>query len=907
MWDGYYELDSELRFSYLSPRFYELSGLRPEDVLGKTRFELANEEEYQLYPDKWAEHRPFRNFEYATRNPDGRTIYFRTSGIPIYDEEGNFEGYRGAGSNLTELKETELALRDRESKLRNIVETASDWFWETDDQHHFTLLSGRFEELANDDPETKVGLTRLEIAKEDVAQYPEKWAQHKDDLDNYRPFRNFQYGVKNTDGSWHYVRTSGTPIFDVENRFKGYRGSASDVTNEKEAEIALRKSEARLRKSEQRLRDTLVTASDWFWEMDAQLRFTYVDDSGGYFEISGNRPEEVIGRTRFEVVPQEIQAADPDKWQAHKDDMVNHRPFRDFIYGAPNADNEMVYFRVSGTPYFDEEGLFQGYRGSGSDVTEQIRIEQELQRAKDELELRVEARTRELNDSQARYTGVYQAIPDLIAIVRHTDGVIVDVNQGFERISGYTRDEAVGKTSLEINLWINPTERQRFTSQIEQQSVLFDFPMDLCRKDGAVRNCVVSAALFDLQNVRHRVILLRDATEQKTAQEELHRLRNYLQNVVNSMPSILVGVDAEGRVTQWNREAERLTGVDAQKASGQPLDSVYPALRSEMDRVRQAIEERKVQRAPKVAQSTNPETLYQDITVYPLVTNGVEGAVIRVDDVTERVRLEQMMIQSEKMLSVGGLAAGMAHEINNPLAGILQNAQVVRNRLSPDLTKNVEAATQCGTTMEIINYYLNARELPRMVEAIIESGQRAARIVDNMLSFARKSTSRFAPHNLTSLLDRTLELAESDYDLKKRYDFRQIDIVREYDPALPPVRCEGGMMQQVFLNLFRNGAEAMAEYCPVHGIESRLALRTSQRNGHACIEIEDNGPGMDDAVRRRVFEPFFTTKEVGRGTGLGLSVSYFIVTENHHGRMSVESSPRRGTRFTIELPIETEQ
>ncbi len=191
-----------------------------------------------------------------------------------------------------------------------------------------------------------------------------------------------------------------------------------------------------------------------------------------------------------------------------------------------------------------------------------------------------------------------------------------------------------------------------------------------------------------------------------------------------------------------------------------------------------------------------------------------------------------------------------------------------------------------------------------MAEAINASGRRVAEIVDNMLNFARKSHAYVSPHNLAELLDRTLELASTDYDLKKQYDFKAIEIVREYAENLPSVPCEGAKIQQMLLNILRNGAEAMQEVNN-RNEKQRFILRLTHEKvtDHIRIEIEDNGPGMDEATRKRIFEPFFTTKPVGVGTGLGLSVSYFIITKNHGGGMSVESEPGQGARFTVRLPL----
>jgi signal transduction histidine kinase len=284
------------------------------------------------------------------------------------------------------------------------------------------------------------------------------------------------------------------------------------------------------------------------------------------------------------------------------------------------------------------------------------------------------------------------------------------------------------------------------------------------------------------------------------------------------------------------------------------------------------------------------------------MSNGVDGAVIRVDDVTERVRIEEMMVQSEKMLSVGGLAAGMAHEINNPLGVILQASQNVLRRVSPELQANVRAAEECGVTLGSVRQYLERREILTFLDDIRQSGQRAAEIVTNMLSFSRKSEGGGSSTDLAELLDRTVSLAASDYDLKKHYDFRQIEIVRDYQPEVPQVICQASKIQQVFLNILRNGAEAMRTAGDL-GRAPRFILRVLRDEDRVRVEIEDNGSGMDEATRKRVLEPFFTTKSPGLGTGLGLSVSYFIVTEDHRGSMSVESTPEVGSRFIIRLPV----
>jgi len=394
--------------------------------------------------------------------------------------------------------------------------------------------------------------------------------------------------------------------------------------------------------------------------------------------------------------------------------------------------------------------------------------------------------------------------------------------------------------------------------------------------------------------------LLRDIKQREAAEKKLKNAEGYIRNILDSMPSILVSVDVNGRVTQWNQQTVLKTGMPPEKVLGRPFAEVFPQAPVSMEQVSAAISSNLPVKIAKVPRAQGDLIEYSDVTVYPLTTNNiVQGAVIRIDDATERVRIEETLIQSEKMVSVGGLAAGMAHEINNPLAGILQNGQVIRNRISPDLPANRKLAEELGVDMNLVHAYFERRGLLRMMDSIMDSGMRAARIVENMLSFSRRNSLSLAEVDIPALLDRTLELAANDYDLKKKYDFRKIRIVREYEPDLPLVLCEESKIQQVFFNLIRNGAQAMAS----QDRPPCFILRVEGGDGEVRIEIEDNGPGMTEELRKRVFEPFFTTKRVGEGTGLGLSVSYFLVVENHGGRIDVESTPGKGSVFIIHLPL----
>ncbi|MFH2129454.1 MAG: ATP-binding protein [bacterium] len=399
---------------------------------------------------------------------------------------------------------------------------------------------------------------------------------------------------------------------------------------------------------------------------------------------------------------------------------------------------------------------------------------------------------------------------------------------------------------------------------------------------------------------------LREEIEKREgAEAEQLRLRRLLQDTIDSMPSVLIAIDKTYHITLWNQEITGITGVSAEKARGQLLADLLPPLAAQYPLIQDAMQRQQPQKTEKIQIRLSDDYLFIDCIVYPIASNGEQGAVIRIDNVTERVRMEEVLIQTEKMMSLGGLAAGMAHEINNPLGGILQAAQNIERRFSPAMEPNRDAAKKAGINLDDLQIYLQERKIITFIQGIKTAGQRAASIISNMLLFSRRSQSKSAEVNLPSLLDNTVELARSDYNLKKHFDFKHIAITQAYDPQLQSLWCTETEIEQVVLNLLKNAAQSFMG--PDRREEPRITIRTFKEGDLARIEIEDNGSGMDDKTRRKIFEPFFTTKPAGRGTGLGLWVSYMIVTSNHKGTIEVKSEPGRGSLFTLRLPIYAQQ
>ncbi|SMF30204.1 two-component system sensor histidine kinase NtrB [Desulfovibrio gilichinskyi] len=275
-------------------------------------------------------------------------------------------------------------------------------------------------------------------------------------------------------------------------------------------------------------------------------------------------------------------------------------------------------------------------------------------------------------------------------------------------------------------------------------------------------------------------------------------------------------------------------------------------------------------------------------------------------DMSMRKKTQEILIQNEKMSSLGELAAGMAHEINNPLSAIMGASQNIYNRMFTDTKNNIATAKESSISLNDMRNYLNKRKVDRMLNSISVSGVRASKIVHSMLSFSRKSIKQLCVCEISKLLNETIELISSDYNLNREYDFKKIKVTRDYGEDLPQVCCLENEIQQVLLNVLKNATEAMTEKIYAEGSVPELILRLRPNGSAILIEIEDNGPGMTEEVRNKIFEPFYTLKGVGKGTGLGLSISYFIITELHHGEFSVTSEPNVGTKFTIKLPCAAE-
>lgn len=364
-----------------------------------------------------------------------------------------------------------------------------------------------------------------------------------------------------------------------------------------------------------------------------------------------------------------------------------------------------------------------------------------------------------------------------------------------------------------------------------------------------------------------------------SAEEEKLDLLTQLDSVINSMPSMLVGVDDQEKVILWNEKAVEYTGLSRKAALQQPLELVLGDCAEILNKIKQALKLSQHFNGSCRVVSENQAVKFFDVTLYPLPA-GLQAAVIRIDDITERVQMEESMLQSRKMEAIGQLAGGVAHDFNNLLAGIQNSAYLLERKLAG---------------------HEKAQDYLKIIK---DASQRAADLTRKLLTFSRKNAKVSTQIHVHKALHETVEILRRSVD--KSIEIR-LDLQAENDVVVGDL----SQLQSTFLNLGINASHAMPDGGMLRfGSSERQLLSTEcdQRSlaispgRYLQIEVEDNGEGIPQEIFDRLFEPFFTTKKQGQGTGLGLWSAYGAV-EQHGGDIQVASEEGEGTVFTLLLPL----
>ena len=397
-------------------------------------------------------------------------------------------------------------------------------------------------------------------------------------------------------------------------------------------------------------------------------------------------------------------------------------------------------------------------------------------------------------------------------------------------------------------------------------------------------------------------VLLQDSN--KALEEEIDehletttRLRlseSYITSILRSMPLMLIGLNKEGEITQWNSRAEEISGLSEKTVLGKNLWEAYPTMTVTPAQIKKAQDEDKT----LTIKYSQRGQYHFDITIYPLHEQRDTGVVILVDDVTQRVQSENMLIQRDKMSSMGEMAAIMAHDINIPLQAILKDVQTVRQELTEE--------------------HIDPIGMNELLEDALIRGRQAATVIQNLVAFSDSGAGEKQQANITQVMDHSVELAEDVLSVTKGLRFKDVAINKNYADDLPELNCHAPELQQAFLSLFRYACHALGKvedpkHAPVINIE------ISEFYEAIWVRVQHNGLGISIEDQQYIFEPFFANENsVAAVNGVAvhkhdehfsagdrLSFAHFIITEQHQGQIAVTSDIEIGTTFHIQLPLKS--
>jgi len=478
-----------------------------------------------------------------------------------------------------------------------------------------------------------------------------------------------------------------------------------------------------------------------------------------------------------------------------------------------------------------------------------------------------------LRKNEARFTELFESLQEGIYITT-SDGAILDVNPALVRMLGYDSKEDVLKRQVQ-EIFVDRAERKLVKDQIERQPMVQGREITLIRKDGTSIVCLnTAAAVRDNAGrvVRYQGALM-DITERREMERRLHQQQEFARRLVDNFPDLILVLDTASHYTFVSPRCKEVLGYDVEETQqmefgGRTHPEDLPAVLSLYKDIiagKQIFASLEIRVRHKLGEWRRIRFNFSPLSD----ENGsIEGVVLSGRDVTDLKRLEEQLIQAEKLAAMGQMLAGVAHELNNPLTAILGVTELLRERSGAD------------------------ESTKRQLELTHRQARRAARIVQNLLEFSRPASPQKKPLDLNNILERTLQLHE--------HSLRRNNIAVDFGlpGELPGVVGDANQLIQVFLNLITNAEQAIREVRD----SGRIQIRAGRNGNQLTITVQDDGVGIRPEALQRIFDPFYTTKRPGGGTGLGLSICMSIIRE-HGGNIEAETFPAGGSAFTIYLPV----
>ena len=627
-----------------------------------------------------------------------------------------------------------------------------------------------------------------------------------------------------------------------------------------------------LQKSEARFRTLVDNAPDAIFEI-VDHRFVFINKAGLKL-LGAATPEELLGTVALDIMHPDYRPGATAYVEKLKDNEI------------PPYSSERAYIRRDGSiVYVDAVGAVVPY----GDKVETLVF------ARDISERR--AALKALQESEARFRTLVDNAPD--AIFEIVDKRFAFVNKaGLKLLGAEKPEELLGKPGIDV---IHPDFREDITDYMQalrnQEIVPHSRERAYVRSDKSVVYVDAVTAFIPYGDTTGALVFARDISERRAALKALQESEARFRTLVDNAPDAIFLL-ADKRFAFINKAGLKLLGAESQEQLlGQPgLSIVHPDYRDTAVRDRAALHKGLMQPTPleRVYIRLDGSLVNVDVIVVPDLFNDASNDIVFARDLTEKKRLERkeqelaaQLRQQQKLEAIGTLAGGVAHEINNPLNGVMNYAQLILDRTNRD-SSDSDRAGDCGGVAEYAG-------------EIIHETERISAIVKNLLQFSRHDKQSHSYASIYDIVGQTVSLVKTI--IKK--DQIVLDIALDAD--LPEIKCRSQQIQQVIMNLLTNARDAVNEKYPGYNENKIIRLGCSEfvSDGRRWmrLHVTDHGCGIPTEVRDRIFEPFFSTKPKDLGTGLGLSISYGIVNE-HHGRITFESELGTYTKFIVELPID---
>lgn len=485
-----------------------------------------------------------------------------------------------------------------------------------------------------------------------------------------------------------------------------------------------------------------------------------------------------------------------------------------------------------------------------------------------------------LRESEERARLIFNTVPDSITITRVEDGRYILVNDYFCRLTGFLREETIGRTVSDLNVFVNVQDRERFIREMREKGEITNFEIQYRKKDGSLFTSLLSARPIQYAGEDCLVAVVADISNRKQIEDALRQSEERYRLLVDNANEAILVIQG-GMITFVNPQAIKIMNIEGRALTPQPfLDFIHP---EDRETVLQRYQERLSGEVPPARYSfrlvdQEGKTIWVEINAVQIAWEGEPAALVFLTDITEKKQLEMQFLQSQKMEAVGRLAGGVAHDFNNLLTSILGHSDLMMMRLRP------------------------GDPLIGDIKEIIKAAKRATDLTRQLLAFSRKQVMQPRLLNLNGIIS----------DMKKmlnRLIGEDITLETLLSPDLGQVLVDPGQIDQVIMNLVVNARDAMPKGGTLtietgNALLDEVQVRSymgAKPGAYVLLSVKDSGSGMSEELQSHIFEPFFTTKELGKGTGLGLSTVYGIVKQSN-GYIRVDSLPGQGTVFKIFLP-----